>query len=331
MFSQLIIFSFLFDSLIHSLLSLSFIIFVLFRNKQTQEGALTIYQAPKKEEKLTQTQMLIFRERELRKRVIRPEWHAPWKLKRVQPGHLGWVRSCAVDVSNEWFATGAADRQIKIWDLASGQLKLTLTGHINTVMGLAISDRHPYLFSVGQDKLVKCWDLEQNKVTRHYHGHLSGVYCVAMHPTLDVFVTGGRDSSARVWDIRTKSCVRVLGGHTATVADIVCQGTDPQITTASHDNQIRMWDLGSGRCMSTLTHHKKSVRGLAMHPTEHCLASASTDNIKAWKYPEGTFMRNFVGHNTIINDVAINKDNVMVSGGNSYILASSTRYSINPN
>ena len=46
---------------------------------------------------------------------------------------LRWVRSVAVDPGNEWFATGSADRTIKIWDLASGQLKLTLTGHIEQV------------------------------------------------------------------------------------------------------------------------------------------------------------------------------------------------------
>jgi len=38
-----------------------------------------------------------------------------------------------VDPGNEFFATGSADRTIKIWDLASGQLKLTLTGHIEQV------------------------------------------------------------------------------------------------------------------------------------------------------------------------------------------------------
>jgi len=40
-----------------------------------------------------------------------------------------------VDAGNEWFVTGSADRTIKIWDLASGQLRLTLTGHIEQVRG----------------------------------------------------------------------------------------------------------------------------------------------------------------------------------------------------
>lgn len=60
--------------------------------------------------------------------IPKPKWHAPWKLYRVISGHLGWVRCAAVEPGNEWFATGAADRVIKIWDLASGKLKLSLTG-----------------------------------------------------------------------------------------------------------------------------------------------------------------------------------------------------------
>lgn len=42
---------------------------------------------------------------------------------------------------------------IQIWDLASGELKLSLTGHISTIRGLAISERHPYLFSAAEDKV----------------------------------------------------------------------------------------------------------------------------------------------------------------------------------
>lgn len=95
----------------------------------------------------------------------KPKWHPPWKLYRVIAGHLGWVRCVTVEPGNEWFATGAADRIIKIWDLATGQLKVSLTGHVSTVRGLAVSARHPYLFSCGEDRQVKCWDLEYNKVS----------------------------------------------------------------------------------------------------------------------------------------------------------------------
>lgn len=245
----------------------------------------------------------------------KPEWHAPWKLMRVISGHLGWVRSLAVEPGNEWFASGAGDRTIKIWDLASGSLKLTLTGHISTVRGLAVSPRHPYLFSCGEDKMVKCWDLETNKVIRHYHGHLSGVYTLSLHPTLDVLVTGGRDGVARVWDMRTRSNIHVLSGHRQTVTDVKCQETDPQVISSSLDSTVRLWDLAAGKTLATLTHHKKGVRALAVHPTEWTFASGSTGSIKQWKCPEGAFMQNFDGQNSIINTLAVNEDNVLFSGG----------------
>ncbi|KAI7897539.1 WD40-repeat-containing domain protein [Cokeromyces recurvatus] len=253
--------------------------------------------------------------RRARAKIIRPVWHAPWKLMRVISGHLGWVRAVTVEPGNKWFATGAGDRTIKIWDLASGTLKLSLTGHIATVRGLEVSPRHPYLFSCGEDKMVKCWDLEQNKVIRHYHGHLSGVYSLSIHPTLDVLVTSGRDATARVWDMRTKQAIHVLTGHTSTVSAVKCQEADPQVITGSMDNTIRLWDLAAGKTMGVLTHHKKSVRALAIHPTEFGFVSGSADAVKGWKCPEGMFMQNYERKKAIINTLSINQDGVIFSGG----------------
>ncbi|KAL3650450.1 hypothetical protein CASFOL_006853 [Castilleja foliolosa] len=288
------------------------------------------------------------------------------KAQSVISGHLGWVRSVAVDPSNTWFCTGSADRTIKIiwiivsginldigkgisqlpymktivigiiinalmislfsrqispyggkiWDLASGRLKLTLTGHIDQVRGLAISSKHTYMFSAGDDKLVKCWDLEQNKVIRSYHGHLSGVYSLALHPTIDVLLTGGRDSVCRVWDIRSKMQIHALSGHENTVCSVFTRPTDPQVITGSHDSTIKLWDLRYGKAMATLTHHKKSVRALAPHPTEDCFVSASAENIKKFKLPKGEFMHNMLSQQkTIINSAAVNEEGVLARAG----------------
>ena len=216
---------------------------------------------------------------------------------------------------NKFFVTGSSDRTIKFWDLADGSLKITLTGHTNAVRGLAVSDRHPYLFSCGEDKMVKCWDLEQNKVVRQYHGHLSAVYALALHPGLDLLVTGGRDSTARVWDMRTKAAVHVLGGHANTVEDIICQVDEPQIITGSHDKMIRFWDIRNGSSTKALTQHKKGVRSLVNHHIEHTFASAGSDKIRIWKQPDGDQLRTIDDHNTVINALALNEDNVLASGG----------------
>jgi len=249
--------------------------------------------------------------------IPKPVWHPPWKLMRVISGHEGWVRTVAVDATNQWFASGGNDRLIKIWDLASGTLKLSLTGHTNAVRQVAISDRHPYLFSASEDCEVKCWDLEQNMAVRNYHGHLSGVYCVCLHPTLNIIATGGRDSTVRVWDMRTKHAVHVFGGHTNAVNSIISQAAEPQFVSGSMDHMVRLWDLAAGKCSVTLTNHKKSIRAMAFHPSEYTFVSCSVDNNKVWKCPRGAFERNISGHNAIVNSCTIretSRGSVLIAG-----------------
>lgn len=236
-------------------------------------------------------------------------------MKAVITGaHVGWVRCITVDPTNYWFATGSADRTIKIWDLASRTLKLTLTGHVAAVRALVASERHPYLFSAGEDKQVFCWDLETNKAIRHYYGHAAGVYTIALHPELDLIVTGGRDKSVKVWDIRTRAAVFSWHNHASTVHTVAAQATDPQVISGSADKTIRFWDLVAGKPLTTLTNHSKGIRDILLHPTENTMASAGADNIKRWKFPHGQFINNFEHNAGTIQSLAINHDNVMVSG-----------------
>lgn len=62
-------------------------------------------------------------------------------------------------------------------------------------------------------------------------------------------------------------------------------------------------------------------RALLLHPTEFSFASGAADNIKKWRFPEGRFIRNLSGHNAIVNCLAVNNDNVFVSGGDNGTLA----------
>ena len=151
-----------------------------------------------------------------------------------------------------------------------------------------------------------------------------------MHPKLDVLVSGGRDSCARLWDMRTKREIHVLGGPHGRGRRRVVSAYRP----ADRHGQLRPTRYGSGtlwagRSITTLTNHKRGVRALVSHPTEFTFASAAADNIKKWQLPAGRFMQNVNlagntasrGHNLdIVNALALNEDDVMVSGGDDGML-----------
>lgn len=65
--------------------------------------------------------------------------------------------------------------------------------------------------------------------------------------------------------------------------------------------------------MSTLTHHKKAVRCLTAASKELTFVSGSADNIKKWQIRDGKFLKNYAGHNSVINSVCTNDDGVLVS------------------
>ncbi|CAM9233323.1 unnamed protein product [Phaeothamnion confervicola] len=115
--------------------------------------------------------------------------------------------------------------------------------------------------------------------------------------------------------MRTKQQVHCLSGHTDAVGTLATNSVDPQVITGSFDSQVRLWDLTAGKCMAVLTNHKKAVRAVQMNAKEFSFVSAAADNMKRWQARDGMFLNNISGHNSIINALAANHENVLVSGG----------------
>jgi pleiotropic regulator 1 len=51
-----------------------------------------------------------------------------------------------------------------------------------------------------------------------------------------------------------------------------------------------------------------------MHHDEYAFASGAADKLRVWKLPEGDQMRALPEHNAVVNTLALNRDNVLVSG-----------------
>jgi WD40 repeat protein len=80
-------------------------------------------------------------------------------LQQILTGHTGGVRSVAVTADGTTALSGGGDGTVRVWDLATGQLRATLTGHIS-VSSVAVTPDGTTAVSGGSyDGTVRVWDL----------------------------------------------------------------------------------------------------------------------------------------------------------------------------
>jgi eukaryotic-like serine/threonine-protein kinase len=96
-------------------------------------------------------------------------------------------------------ATGAVDRSIRFWDLASGKLKGLLVDHQDRVTGLAFTPDGKTLASVSWDRSVRLWNVAAAQEVAVLEGHTAKVQAVAFSPDGRVLATGDDAGEVLLW------------------------------------------------------------------------------------------------------------------------------------
>lgn len=217
-----------------------------------------------------------------------------WQPYRVLRGHKSWLHCVAFAPDNRTFATGSADRTVRLWDTATGRYLHEFTSSRQVLGAVRAVAFHPpaestagrhgdaaaanVFYTGGADKRVLAWDARTGRIAARFVGHAAGVYAVAAHPLIEhVLVSGSADGTLRVWDARAAAdgacgadgeggygarCVHVMRGHAAAVNSVVVRATEPQVVSGSDDATVRLWDLASGAPVRTLTRHRRAVRAV---------------------------------------------------------------------
>jgi WD40 repeat protein len=125
-------------------------------------------------------------------------------------GHKGAVTSVAYSPDGKRLASGSGiwdpkqgsyvSGEVKVWDVATGQLLLTLKGHTGDVTSVAFSPDGKRLVSGSHDKTLKVWDAATGQEALTLKGHTGDVTSVAFSPDGKRLASASKDQTVRIWD-----------------------------------------------------------------------------------------------------------------------------------
>jgi WD40 repeat protein len=111
------------------------------------------------------------------------------------------VYAIAVTRDGKTAISGARDKEIQVWELATGQALKTLSGHTEQVYQVVLSPDEKQLLSVSYDRTIRIWDLTTGKELKRFDGHSDGVQGACYQPDGRSIFSASWDKTIRKWRV----------------------------------------------------------------------------------------------------------------------------------
>jgi WD40 repeat protein len=221
--------------------------------------------------------------------------------------HPGGVSTLALHPNGTQFLTGGADKTVKMWTLATGNVDRTFGPLAEPVSRVALS-RDGVLIAASAGKKVTVWNSSDGKEAFSLESPAL-VKDVAFNADRTRLATAGDDGKVRVWDVATRQ-EQVAFLHTGAASGVAFHPANPvQVISTGADGVVALDTIVFARAVSV-----GPAKGLAITPGGNQLLTAGVDGkVKAWNAGSGALERTFdVGEKPIVS-VAASRNAVQVA------------------
>jgi len=123
-------------------------------------------------------------------------------LSKTLSSHRGVVHSIAFSAAGRYFASGAKDSVVKLWDTSLWVLKRSWRCESYSVLSVAFSNDERLLAVGSSDGVIRIWDTTSCELARLVNaGHIS-VHAVSFSPDNTLIASAGADETVRLWNWR---------------------------------------------------------------------------------------------------------------------------------
>ena len=203
------------------------------------------------------------------------------------------IHCCAFSSSSNEVCVALGDFTLKLFDIATGDHRLTLEGHEAGVNCCAFSPDGSTIVSASGDNTLKLWNAASGVNFCTLDGHTTPVLCWAFRFDGRSICSGSWDNPLKLWDVATGVCHVRLDGHADWVRCCAYSPDGATVLSGSDDGMLKLWSVATGACIRTFTGHTNWVSACYFSSADGntILSGSCDDTLKLWDATTGVCHR----------------------------------------
>ncbi len=198
--------------------------------------------------------------------------------------HKGSVASVSFSPDGTLVVSEAADRTVRVWDLAGGERGGVFSGRSASTLPLVFTDDGERILWGVQNGRIQFMDLATHRMTsRAIDAFYPAVYPRLFCPDGQRLIGAGEQGDLALWSLETGRLIMKLTGHQGLVVSAAMDRTGLLLVTGSRDRTARVWRLSDGASLASLGPHPGPVTGVAFDASSTRVSTVSDDALmRVW-------------------------------------------------
>ncbi len=172
-------------------------------------------------------------------------------VKNITDAHSDTVFGVEFSRDGQYLLSGAADKFVKIFDIATGKLVKSFEGHTHHVLDVAWKPDQTVIVSAGADNAIKVWSVETGEQQRTIAGYTKQVTSLQWVGRSNNIISCGGDGTVRYHQTDNGANFRNFAAGSDYEYSVAASFDEKLVAAGGEDGILRIWNAVNAQPVAT--------------------------------------------------------------------------------